>query len=97
MQQIPLLMQHLLSGDLMALQDDFSMFYLASDANSTELWTLGLLAKDPRLQQALGKLTIQGQEDKKFFTFNSLFISEGNNPFFFAFKGFLLGRIKLCK
>lgn len=62
MQQIPLLMQHLLSGDLMALQDDFSMFYLASDANSTELWTLGLLAKDPRLQQALGKLTIQGQQ-----------------------------------
>ncbi|MDP5147334.1 outer membrane lipoprotein carrier protein LolA [Shewanella sp. ULN5] len=62
MQQIPLLMQHLLSGDLMALQGDFSMFYLASDANSTPLWTLGLLAKDPRLQQALGKLIIQGQQ-----------------------------------
>jgi len=62
MQQVPQLMQHLLSGDLMALQDDFSMFYLSSDTNNTELWTLGLLAKDPRLQQALGKLIIQGQQ-----------------------------------
>ncbi|MCW3172727.1 outer membrane lipoprotein carrier protein LolA [Shewanella subflava] len=62
MQQVPELMQHLLSGDVIALQDDFSMFYLASNTNNTELWSLGLVAKDPLLLKALGKLIIEGRQ-----------------------------------
>jgi hypothetical protein len=62
MQQIPQLMQHLLSGDLTALQADFKLFYLPTDTTGTQTWTLGLIAKDDRLQQALGKIILQGQQ-----------------------------------
>lgn len=62
MQQIPQLMQHLLSGDLTALQADFNLFYLPTDTTGTQVWTLGLIAKDDHLQQALGKIILQGQQ-----------------------------------
>ncbi|QIR13299.1 outer membrane lipoprotein carrier protein LolA [Shewanella aestuarii] len=59
--QIPALLQAMLSGDLLTLQQDFNLYY---DNQETEIenpsWSLGLVAKDDYLRQALGYLVIQG-------------------------------------
>ncbi|MGZ9896959.1 outer membrane lipoprotein carrier protein LolA [Shewanella gaetbuli] len=61
--KIPQLMQQLLTGDINALQQSFSLFYQVPTEEN--LWTLGLMPKDEPLQQALGKLVIQGDHQLK--------------------------------
>ncbi len=65
-EQLPQLMQALLTGDLDVLAQDFDLFMLEAanetpDNNSENTdWQLGLVAKDPLTQQAIGAMVLEG-------------------------------------
>ncbi|MFC1518474.1 outer membrane lipoprotein carrier protein LolA [Pseudomonadota bacterium] len=57
-EQLPLLMQALLMGDVKALEKDFQL-YMSAPSVADE-WQLGLVAKDPLIQKAIGGLILEG-------------------------------------
>ena len=65
-EQLPQLMQALLTGDLDVLAQDFDLFMFEAanetpDNNSENTdWQLGLVAKDPLIQQAIGAMVLEG-------------------------------------
>ncbi|WP_285163584.1 outer membrane lipoprotein carrier protein LolA [Shewanella goraebulensis] len=64
-EQLPQLMQALLTGDLDALAQDFELFMpenIATSSDSAQIinWQLGLVAKDPLIQKAIGAMVLEG-------------------------------------
>lgn len=69
-EQLPMLMQALLTGDVKALEKDFQLYMPAviNTAENTSIgpagiatqWQLGLVAKDPMIQKAIGALILEG-------------------------------------
>ncbi|WP_144212109.1 outer membrane lipoprotein carrier protein LolA [Shewanella donghaensis] len=66
-EQLPMLMQALLTGDVKALEKDFQLYMPAvintaenTSAGHATLWQLGLVAKDPMIQKAIGALILEG-------------------------------------
>ncbi|OBT05284.1 hypothetical protein A9267_15585 [Shewanella sp. UCD-FRSSP16_17] len=61
-EQLPQLMQGLLTGDVDALAKDFHL-YMAPDIDQhNPYWQLGLVAKDPLIAKAIGAMVLEGQQ-----------------------------------